>query len=40
MNKIKKIWLRLLSRISNKISSYVSRQIIKSLDNKEDESHE
>ena len=33
MNKIKKIWLRLLSRISNKITAYVSRQIIKSLDN-------
>lgn len=36
MNKIKKIWLRLLSCISNKISSYVSKQILKSLD-KEDE---
>lgn len=35
MNALKKAWLRLLSRISNKISSYVSRQILKSLDNED-----
>lgn len=29
MNKLKKIWLRLLSRISNKITTYVSKQILK-----------
>ena len=29
MNKVKKIWLRLLSRISNKITTYVSKQILK-----------
>ena len=29
MNKVKKIRLRLLSRISNKITTYVSKQILK-----------
>lgn len=29
MNTLKKIWLRLLSRISNKITTYVAKQILK-----------
>lgn len=29
MNTLKKIWLRLLSRISNKITTYVTKQILK-----------
>ena len=32
MNKVKKLWLRLLSRISNKITTYVSKQILKEND--------